>query len=142
MPDRCVKMIDGKMCGLASNSGRHMLANPNGHTFGESSLHNLQQTAWQIAEDHGWHESPRTPGDLIALIHTELSEAFEEIRNGRPPNAVTYEGKPEGFGVELADAVIRILDVCGIYDIDLEKLLVEKMEFNRTRSYRHGGKVV
>jgi NTP pyrophosphatase (non-canonical NTP hydrolase) len=52
------------------------------------------------------------------------------------------ERKPTGFGVELADAVIRILDICGIYGIDLEKVLMEKMEFNKTRSYRHGGKTV
>jgi hypothetical protein len=68
MPDRCVKIIDGEICGMSSNSGRHMLANPDGHTFEELSLSNLQTLAWKIANDRGWHDKARSPGDLIALV--------------------------------------------------------------------------
>ena len=38
--------------------------------------------------------------------------------------------------------VIRIMDMCGYYGIDLEAMLVEKAEFNKSRSYRHGGKKI
>ncbi|SRR5260221_11798842 len=48
--------------------------------------------------------------------------------------------KPEGVCSELADVVIRIADMCGLYGIDLEKAIVEKLNYNKSRSYRHGGK--
>lgn len=48
--------------------------------------------------------------------------------------------KPEGVVSELADIVIRVADLCGLYGIDLETALEDKMAFNRTRTYRHGGK--
>ena len=102
--------------------------------------------SYQNAKDHGWHDSTRSIGDLICLMHSELSEALEEHRNGRSPNEVyfneTKPDKPEGIPVELADCVIRIFDFCGLHNIDLESVLKQKMEYNRTRPYRHGNKVV
>ena len=73
---------------------------------------------------HGWWEEDRTISEICALIHSELSEALEEARAARPMMYVMdeYNGeyiqnpkyfgakKPEGIAVELADAVIRILD--------------------------------
>ncbi len=48
--------------------------------------------------------------------------------------------KPEGVQSELADVVIRVGHICGLYGIDLERAVMEKMAYNRTRPYRHGGK--
>jgi hypothetical protein len=48
--------------------------------------------------------------------------------------------KPEGIPSELADIVIRVMDICGYYGIDLEAAITEKMEYNRNRPIRHGGK--
>jgi len=48
--------------------------------------------------------------------------------------------KPEGVPSELADAVIRIADLCGYYGINLEKAIEEKMSYNEKREYKHGGK--
>lgn len=48
--------------------------------------------------------------------------------------------KPEGVASELADVVIRVADLCGLYGIDLNAALEEKMAFNKTRPYRHGNK--
>lgn len=77
----------------------------------------------------------------LALIHSEVSEALEEYRNGHPAAEVRIEdGKPEGIPVELADAVIRIFDLCGACGIDLEDVVRQKMIFNATRPHRHGGK--
>ena len=42
--------------------------------------------------------------------------------------------------MELADAIIRIADMCGAYGLDLEEALTKKMEYNKSRPYRHGGK--
>lgn len=73
---------------------------------------------------HGWWETKRSTGEVVALIHSELSEALEEARDNRPmmyvlgPNREEictpcyFNGrKPEGIAVELADAVIRVLDM-------------------------------
>ena len=103
-------------------------------------------SSYKNAKDHGWHDEKRTIGDLICLMHSELSEALEEHRNGHLPTEVYYNEakpeKPEGIPVELADCVIRIFDFCGLYGIDLESILKLKMEYNQTRPYRHGGKKV
>ena len=92
----------------------------------------------------GWHEKERTIGDQIALMHSELSEAFEEFRNGYRPDEIYFSDgrKPEGIPIELADCIIRIFDFCGKYDIDLEQAIKIKMEYNETRPHRHGGKQV
>lgn len=99
--------------------------------------------AYNNAAEKGWHEKERSIGELIALMHSELSEALEEHRNGHAPNETYYpEGssKPEGIPVELADCVIRIFDFCGKYDIDLEDAINTKMQYNKSRPHRHGGK--
>ena len=109
-------------------------------------VNDLVKDSFQNAKDHGWHDSNRSIGDLICLMHSELSEALEEHRNGRAPNEVYFNEekpeKPEGIPVELADCIIRIFDFCGLHKIDLESVLKQKMEYNRTRPYRHGNKVV
>lgn len=68
---------------------------------------------------HGWWEEEQSLDEICALIHSELSEALEEYRAGR--DTVWYardSAKPEGIAVELADAVIRILDLFGKSGID------------------------
>lgn len=57
---------------------------------------------------------------------------------GETPESLNLVGKPEGFGVELADTLIRILDVAGTYGLDLEQLVLDKMKFNSTREHKHG----
>ena len=76
------------------------------------------------AVDHGWWASPRPFGEVCALIHSELSEALEAYRDGKPEFYREPEGdphgKPEGTAVELADAVIRILDYAGAARLDID----------------------
>lgn len=108
------------------------------------TINDLQNEVHQNAIAHGWWDGEeRTFGELIALCHSELSEALEEYRKGKAvDDGYTENGKPEGIPIELADCVIRILDMCGHYNIDLETALLEKHEYNKTRPYRHGNKVI
>jgi NTP pyrophosphatase (non-canonical NTP hydrolase) len=56
------------------------------------------------------------------------------------PDSVV-SGKPEGIPSELADVMIRILDMAEAFGINLQEVMLEKHEYNKTRGYRHGGKV-
>ena len=77
-------------------------------------------------------------------MHSEVSEALEEYRSHGEQKQYIREsdGKPEGFIFELADTVIRIADLCGELELDLEEALRTKMKFNQTRPYRHGNKKI
>ena len=88
---------------------------------------NITEWAKEIHENavaHGWWETQRSTGEVLCLIHSQLAEALEEARDNRPmmyvlgPNGEEicapcyFNGrKPEGIAVELADAVIRVLDM-------------------------------
>ena len=105
-------------------------------------INELVERAYNNSVKHGFWEEKRNFGEVIALMHSELSEAFEEYRQGRAVNDTYYENgnKPCGIPSELADVVIRIFDFCGGNDIDLEKIIQEKMEYNEKRPYKHGDK--
>lgn len=110
----------------------------------KKSINELVAAAHQNAVSKGWWEEDRRFGEIIALIHSEVSEALEFFREGRGVAELFYTGgvKPDGIPAELADIVIRVFDVCGRYGVDLERAIVEKMGYNSTRSHRHGGKVI
>lgn len=85
----------------------------------------------RIAKRKGWWKDERNEGELIALMHSELSEALEAMRN---------HAQLDDIAEELADCCIRIFDYCGARNIDLEKALLKKIEYNKKRPYRHGKK--
>jgi NTP pyrophosphatase (non-canonical NTP hydrolase) len=122
-----------------------------------SSIKDLQKDIHQNAVDHGFYEGKKNIPELIALCHSELSEALEEYRSKRMktysscvhiPGECEDEAlskcpeceklKPEGFGIELADCVIRILDLAEYLGYDMEALILQKHKYNKTRPYKHG----
>jgi NTP pyrophosphatase (non-canonical NTP hydrolase) len=109
----------------------------------EERLSELQKMAHETAKKKGWWDGGhRNMGEQVANFHAEISEAWEEFRNGRLPDEVYFrdDGKPEGFAIELADLLIRVMDTAEAYGIDLTKAVLLKMAYNEKRPYRHGGK--
>lgn len=92
-----------------------------------------------IAAEHGWHEKKNPMAQSLMLMVTELAEAMEEIRHDKP-SLYVKDGKPEGIQSELADCVIRIMDTFVEEGWDMENALKLKIEYNRTRPFKHGGK--
>lgn len=80
----------------------------------------------------------------------ELVEAQNELREGHPPDFIYVQhpnghvypwregDKPEGFVIELADAVIRIGQLAKLLNIDLPGAIRVKLDYNKTRSFKHG----
>lgn len=103
-------------------------------------LNELAKVIHEAAVEKGFYENPLSALELIALCGTELTEAIEELRSGHEPDELYYpnDNKPEGVLVELADCIIRILDMCGYYGIDIDRAVTEKMAYNRRRPHKHG----
>ena len=96
----------------------------------------------QIAKDHGWWDNERKLPETIALCHSELSEALEAYRDDDTLLRFAENNKPEGIAVEMADCMIRILDWFGEMRINPSEIMRLKINYNRNRPYRHGGKKV
>jgi len=109
------------------------------------TIEELIKRAHETAVAKGWWDQGKRPlGEQFANFHSELSEAWEHVRNGERLDAVTTtDDKPEGFVVELADVWIRMADTLGAYDLTEVFLdaLAKKLAYNETRPYRHGGKI-
>jgi NTP pyrophosphatase (non-canonical NTP hydrolase) len=92
------------------------------------TIKELIKECHNTAIEKGFWDKERNDGEAVALMHSELSEALEGMRHNNQENVAE----------ELADCLIRIFDYCGGKEIDLEAALVKKMEYNKTRPYKHG----
>lgn len=99
----------------------------------------LQSEIHATAVSKGWWEAPRSDGECVALMHSELSEALESMRKDF---FRADEHCPEftNVEIELADCIIRILDYAESRELRIGPALLAKMAFNKTRSHKHGGK--
>ena len=92
------------------------------------SLNELAQLCHSIAKEKGFWDEERNIGEALMLVVTELAEAMEGYRHQDDAN----------FKEELADAFIRLLDLCGGLNIDIENEIYQKSIVNKNRPYKHG----
>jgi len=105
----------------------------------ESVFRSVQRCVHQNAINHGWWAGERNDGELLALVHTELSECLEALRYGNPESE-----KIPGFChavEELADVVIRVMDMAEAREWDLPGAIIAKAKHNIGRRMKHGGKL-
>jgi NTP pyrophosphatase (non-canonical NTP hydrolase) len=91
-----------------------------------------------IAVSKGWWKGDRNDGEMICLMHSELSEALEGLRHGNP--ASDHIPAFTAVEEELADVVIRIMDFAMAKNHRVAEAIIAKIEFNHNRPYMHGGK--
>lgn len=102
----------------------------------------------QCNRDNGWFDADRTVLEGHMLIVTEVAEMSEAWRVTGLDDATTAGSatpgstlpKPEGYGSECADVLIRLLDQCTRDGVELAGEFTRKLEYNRTRGHHHGGK--
>lgn len=104
----------------------------------EKRVNELRDFCYQESTNAGWHTNletgellERNKGEMIALIHSEVSEMLEGERKDLMDDKLTHRKMAE---VEAADVIIRVLDYCGRWNYDVGGALIEKIKFNRERS--------
>lgn len=102
----------------------------------------MQARCYDNARRLGWTEKPVPVPEMIALIHSEASEALECYRDAEPISHYSPEGKPLGIASEFADIIIRIGHYAELLGIELEDEIDKKLTYNLTRKHRHGGKLI
>ena len=97
-----------------------------------------QALAHKTATDAGWYRNPETGetiernfGEVVALMHSELSEALEADRKGLKDDKLPHR---DGREVEFADCIIRILDTAAALGLDVAGALIEKNRYNQRRA--------
>ena len=94
----------------------------------EPTIRELTKLCHDTAKEKGFWDKERNIGEALMLIVTELSEAMEAHR---------VQDK-ENFKEELADTFIRLFDLCGGLNIDIQEEIEKKSQKNKSRPYKHG----
>lgn len=98
--------------------------------FQTMQVHNLQQTIYNQNVAAGWHDKPREVGTCLMLIVSEIAEAMEGDRKNLMDDHLPDRPMIE---VELADAIIRILDLAGREGLDVAGAIHDKLIYNQSR---------
>lgn len=99
------------------------------------SMQNIMRLIHDSAVSKGHWDSPVDITKSLCWIHSEVSEAFDAWQHGsKPSTKIPYSTLVE----ELADVFIVMADMCQANGFDLAKAIIDKIDFNKTREYRHG----
>lgn len=112
-------------------------------------MNELAKEIHQNAVKHGFYDTKREVGTLLMLCVSELAEALEADRKGKHAiliDAIDEDNFKEDFETcikdsfedEIADTIIRIFDLCGYYNIDIDEHIRLKMKYNQMRENMHG----
>lgn len=99
-------------------------------------INELRDVCFNEAYKNGWHTDEagnlldKNKGEMISLIHSEISEALEGERRDLMDNHLIDRKMAE---VEMADAIIRIMDYCGRWNYDIGGAIIEKLHYNSNR---------
>jgi NTP pyrophosphatase (non-canonical NTP hydrolase) len=91
----------------------------------DMNINEIAEKNYLWVEEMGWHN--KTTLEALALVASEVGEAINECRNEKPSDA---------FGEELADIILRVLDIAHWQEIDIEKKIIDKMAKNVKRGTR------
>lgn len=96
----------------------------------------VAKDCYENSKAHGFWEAERNRPEMLALMHSELSEALEYYRKGDKQS----DHIPEFTGVEeeLADVIIRVMDYAHGFKHRVAEAVIAKMEFNKSRPHKHG----
>lgn len=102
----------------------------------KNNLTPLSVIAHATATKSGFWEHKPNAYESIALIHSEVSELLEALRDGNPP--AKHIPQHSSAEEECADIIIRVLDLAGANNWSIGEALQDKMEYNKTRPHKHG----
>lgn len=88
-----------------------------------------------------WDEAKTNDLNLVissklCLVHSEISEGLEAVRHGQPADDKLVQHP--ALGVEMADAIIRLMDLATFLNIDLPTIIEDKVRYNKSRPFKHG----
>ena len=113
-------------------------------------MNNIRDMVHGLAKEKGWHDFEETDlqylSRAIVNIHAELSELWEAARKGElnsPCDKDAFVFDPDVRQLtcleeEVADVLIRALDLAGRFNIDVDEVVRAKHSYNKTRPHRHG----